>query len=147
MTSVSRALACASSQTSAYRIVGPGWLAAPAAHEPLKGNKVRPPAMLGKELGRIHRRQFLGGSGRDELVDTDTVLLCPPLYFRFDRARQTEWIGTLIFHVPILRIASAGVSTSMPKGAGAAPTPLERHKRRSLPIDRCFKHTFVGWIV
>ena len=81
---------------------------------PIKGGEICARTTLGKELGRTHGGELLGDRGRDELVDTDTALFRSPFYFCFDGARQTEWIGTLIFHALILRIASAGVSRSMP---------------------------------
>ena len=111
----------ARSPHSGDRIIGPRRLAAFASHEPIEGVEIRPLATLRKELGRVHRRQFFGDGSRDELVDTDTVLLRATLYFRFDGARQTKRIGTLISYLLILRIASAGVSTSIPNCAGTTP--------------------------
>src|ERR1700730_8740881 len=108
-------------QCSGNRIVGPRSLAALAPNQPVKCDKIGSLPPLGKKLRGTHGWQILGNCGRDELVDADTVLLGTPLDLRLDRTRQAKRIGALVLHVLILRIASAGVRTSIPNPAGTPP--------------------------
>src|ERR1700730_10094883 len=108
-------------QCSGNRIVGPRSLAALAPNQPVKCGKIGSLPPLGKKLRGTLGCQLLGDGGRDELVDADTVLLGTPLDLRLDRTRQAKRIGALGLHVLLLRIVSAGVSTSMPNPAGTPP--------------------------
>src|SRR4051794_8354297 len=106
---------------SGDRIVRPRSLAALAPHQPVEGGEIGARAPLGEELGRTHGGQLLGNGCRDELVDADAVRFRSPFDLGLDRAGQAEWVGALVLHVLILRMASAGVSTSIPNPTGTAP--------------------------
>jgi hypothetical protein len=98
-----------------------------------------------KKFARPHGRQFLGHGRRDKLIDARAVLLCTALDLRLDRAGQPKRVGALVFHVPILRIASAGVSTSIPNQEGT--TPKSRRLNVTIAtVDRRLEHEPIGWI-
>jgi len=98
-----------------------GWFAASTPHQPIEGGKIGPSAPLRKKFARTHGGQLFGHSSRDELIDARAILLCAAFYLRLDRAWQAKRVGALVLYVLILRIASAGVSRSIPNRAGATP--------------------------
>src|SRR5580692_3853361 len=106
---------------SADRVIRTWRFAALAAHDPVEGSKIGARLAFGEEFARGHRRQLLGNCGGDELVHADAVLFCAFFDLRLDRAGQAQRIRALTVHPLILRIASAGVSTSIPNVAGTLP--------------------------
>src|ERR1700751_2090464 len=106
---------------SSDRVVRPRGFPALAPHQAIERLQVGALAPFGEEGRRVHRCQLLGHGRGDELVDADAVFLGAALDLRLDRTRQPQRVGAGLFHVLILRMASAGVSSSMPNRAGATP--------------------------
>src|SRR6266851_634132 len=107
----------------------------PCPHRP----DISPVFSIFKEARRFKRRDLLGHSRRDELVDASPILPAQPFHCLLERAWQPQGIGVGLLHSNLtLPIASRGSNTSTPNRDGTTP------KSRTLNVTRASAWPFTA---